>query len=622
MITSQNAKNKQAYSALFGEATEILRKEGWLDESESINNLEDYFANIKHLFDADIDLKYKYKYIMLPLDEEPFDVDANSRVINIPANFKRHGVSVQGDEIAEMVIFRIDRFFDAVDFDACNAYVQWELAGDKEPHITPLVFKDVMTQPGKILLGWPISSDLTKDAGNVKISLRFIKTDTTNKIVYSFSTLTATVTVNPGLNYDIWQAKEDKPDELFKWALTNSTTISGIPAAAPEYVENLPSIEGSSVYAKLYLKINAETGEHYYVLRVSTMVADTGEIRYEWFHAKDGKTGKTKGVGVEAWEKTKDVTPNDKKYYYVFKNEDDEIPVRVDVSNGFEEDVEYFERYNEYTISGSKPTTYDAEDSVTGTYFVRATNRFGKRETYTDSNVVELPTASAPVIVENGDLSNGIIGTESGTLNVSCTVDPHSNTIFKWSHTLKATDATAEDFGEPDYEITKSDETAVTSTFMPTTPGYYKVNITSEVNLDAINIDSSIVKVTRAPEAVVFAENSDFSALDTSVYPNEESEIIAQLSYIPGSNTEELPVDLQTDAIKYYWYQDKDGKGVLTGNVIDEDAVLYEETTEPVLKTREGMDGLRLRCIAANELNGAVTYSSSKLYYCIDMAVE
>ena len=60
---------------------------------------------------------------MLPLDEEPFEIDANKRTITVPIHFKSSGVSVVGDEIAETVFFRIARFFDAMDLETCDIFV-------------------------------------------------------------------------------------------------------------------------------------------------------------------------------------------------------------------------------------------------------------------------------------------------------------------------------------------------------------------------------------------------------------------------------------------------------------------------------------------------------------------
>ena len=71
-------------------------------------SLEQYFTRLGTLI-SNVD--NPIKYLMLPLDEDPLEVDANTRTITVPANFKKSGVGVQGDIIAETLFLRIDRFF-------------------------------------------------------------------------------------------------------------------------------------------------------------------------------------------------------------------------------------------------------------------------------------------------------------------------------------------------------------------------------------------------------------------------------------------------------------------------------------------------------------------------------
>jgi hypothetical protein len=50
----------------------------------------------------------------LPPNEGYFSINADTRDIEFPEAFKQ-GVSVQGDDIAEIIYFKIDRYFDAID---------------------------------------------------------------------------------------------------------------------------------------------------------------------------------------------------------------------------------------------------------------------------------------------------------------------------------------------------------------------------------------------------------------------------------------------------------------------------------------------------------------------------
>ena len=108
MITSYNSKYKNSYDILFSEAVKVLKENGkWEGESNSITSLEEYFIHIGDLAElysekiAVSDSNQAYaefaKFLMLPLDEELFAIDANSRKITVPASYARNGVGVLGD---------------------------------------------------------------------------------------------------------------------------------------------------------------------------------------------------------------------------------------------------------------------------------------------------------------------------------------------------------------------------------------------------------------------------------------------------------------------------------------------------------------------------------------------
>jgi hypothetical protein len=118
-----------AYAELFKKAQEVLNKYGQTNsegnkvtEAVTISNIDDYFGVLKAL--AEIEQRAESgnisEYIdpiftILPATEETFNIDANSRKISIPDNFAKYGAGVQGDEIAEILYFSIDRYFDAMD---------------------------------------------------------------------------------------------------------------------------------------------------------------------------------------------------------------------------------------------------------------------------------------------------------------------------------------------------------------------------------------------------------------------------------------------------------------------------------------------------------------------------
>ena len=161
--------------------------------SGEINSLEEYF-----LYIADLK-KINPIYTILPIDENLFEIDANTREITIPDEFKKNGVSVQSDEISEVLYFRIDRFFDMEDLTNEDIFIEWRAPNGIEGVSMPWAI-DVESQPGYIIFGWPLSSEITAVPGNVTFSVRFYRfQEEEHTLQYSLSTLTNSVVIKPGI---------------------------------------------------------------------------------------------------------------------------------------------------------------------------------------------------------------------------------------------------------------------------------------------------------------------------------------------------------------------------------------------------------------------------------------
>ena len=178
------------YDDLFLKAENILsEKEG---TAISISNLNDYFERLKDLAILDPE------FLILPKDEEMFIIDANTRNITIPKSFSE-GIGVQGDEIAEIIYFTIDRYYDITDLYEKDILIQWKngtIEGLSEAFNKTLI-GDIGSQ--KVVFGWPISSEITENSGKILFSIKFYSKDANNDITYSFNTLTTTVKINPSL---------------------------------------------------------------------------------------------------------------------------------------------------------------------------------------------------------------------------------------------------------------------------------------------------------------------------------------------------------------------------------------------------------------------------------------
>jgi len=72
-----------AYQSLFDEIRDKSKN------SIDINNIEGFFGNIERI--AQLEDK---KFLRLPLDEPMFEINANTRNITVPADFRTNGISV------------------------------------------------------------------------------------------------------------------------------------------------------------------------------------------------------------------------------------------------------------------------------------------------------------------------------------------------------------------------------------------------------------------------------------------------------------------------------------------------------------------------------------------------
>ena len=212
MITKIDSTNQAKYDILFANAMKDLRKNPeWADVE--INSLESYFSNINKLLNLkNKNVNYCRRYTILPLDENYFNIDTNTRMIEVPASFRKNGVGVQGDMGAETIYFKVPRYFDAVDLNNTDIYIQWQYTnsqnGQSEQGISHEWVRDIESEDDYLIFGWVLGGRITEEAGSLQFSVRFIIGQKDNNknitsISYSLSTLTTAVMINPGLNYDI-----------------------------------------------------------------------------------------------------------------------------------------------------------------------------------------------------------------------------------------------------------------------------------------------------------------------------------------------------------------------------------------------------------------------------------
>lgn len=188
---------------LFDRASKTL--ELIYNEDNLVYDLDSYFAWLQVLVNED------RSFIRIPLDEEPFyikdDVKSGRRVIVIPEDVKRNGLSVQGDESAEIVFFEMDRYYDNTDLMGTNLepieiFIQWETSKSKNvsPALVDQNGKPFLADNGKIYFGWVITSEITENKGNVSFSVRFVKRNQ-KVITFNLNTQPAMVQIKESINY-------------------------------------------------------------------------------------------------------------------------------------------------------------------------------------------------------------------------------------------------------------------------------------------------------------------------------------------------------------------------------------------------------------------------------------
>lgn len=204
------------------------------------------------------------RFVRLPLyedgheDEEIFEIDANARTITVPASFAKNGVGIVSDELAEILWFKINRYFDIKDFglaiaganstnlkdDKLHILIEWE-APDGTKSASWAYAIDNETDPDYIYFGWALTGEhLTAKAGQIKFAIRILQYNA-DGLAYSFATQVANVAIKPTLELDL--TAEDLVIEAVADKISNRIMggqIAFCPVFVDTEVENADPIPG------------------------------------------------------------------------------------------------------------------------------------------------------------------------------------------------------------------------------------------------------------------------------------------------------------------------------------------------------------------------------------------
>lgn len=310
-------KFKGAYQELFTKLQEALGTGG---PSIQEDKLATYFAALSYAKTQGLNLSNKF--YRLPLEEPPMTVNMDTRMITVPDHFKNNGLGVKGDSNAEIVFFKIPRWYDTMDLypnqDIGTAWVvQWANGNNRKEENkmgnAPVVFTDAIEeivelengeteQHDYVLLGWVITDAMTEQSGNLEFALRFytLKQDKNGDPVidYSLATQKASCAIKGSLDLDVINADVDKDlENLIRSRPIYSGVINSMDGAAPTIILDLDNttpyelsteVRGYEDYAAL---TNTDGSLKYpdgiYRFEVEGTSPDQGDVVYRWYKGKE-----------------------------------------------------------------------------------------------------------------------------------------------------------------------------------------------------------------------------------------------------------------------------------------------------------------------------------------------
>lgn len=476
-----------------------------LNNGASINSLETYFSHIEALvgMTKGNDTRYGRKYSILPVmsEDDYFIIDANARTIKVPDNFRKNGLGVQGDQTAETIYFKINRYFDAMDLNNTDIYIQWENARGEQGLAKEWV-RDIETFDDYMIFGWVLGDAITSEPGTLKFSIRFIKTtgdENNKKVTYSLNTLIAQAMINSSLDLPIGTA-DDALNDLLAGNFQDTKTHTDSEVRLFKFVynfdnllkekdenNNIPNLNGQVISADLI------DGKLEFV--VSAYI-EPGTLTYDLYKQNNDKPEPnnadklTKQAMSFDYRLTPDKAVNIHKVYYKKEGEEYKKASLVEMGgeNAAIQTGTYYEKYGVYTLTENNKL--DNKDGITGYYYAAAVGQMadGSKTSpmISDYKVLLSPPTKATI---NGELN--ISGKEIGSsIIVNASIPENNVPTYVWS--IKR-------YGQTNYTLVEEIEQ---NSYTPVEEALYQLEVKTTRNLDSIISDTkAIYCVTKKPEA-------------------------------------------------------------------------------------------------------------------------
>lgn len=556
---------------------------GFIDDSTDLSNfqgittIEEYLSWLAQLKALNED--YVLRFSRVPLTEECFKIDANTRAITIPTDFRKNGVGVQGDDVAEVVYFIIDRFYDVVDLNNCEVYIKWETPKNKNKGVWHVLYKDIRTEPGSIIFEWPITAAVASENGSLKFSVQFVQKDENDAVTYSFNTLTANVSIQTGLGFNISETDKYTVDEIGSRLVNRiqfSEIVGGAKAATPEFVlEPEVKVEGYDL-----------TDETQSIdLTALATSSDTGAISYTWkrIDLDENNNIKTDSAGNmlsgEVVEST--VVPVKRtideleigRVYYWYDNADliGNGTRYVVPATGISEELSlktFAEMVSTCTVSADK-------QPVVGAYYVSATNRITNSVAPLTSEKKAIFLGPLKPELQSIEATNDGFFVDDADVELTVTashIAEKEKQEYQWLYKAHKEDAFEE------IEGAKQDKYIVSKSEGGKGSGYYTVEVknsrntvsisTSGEELGEIGSNKYIVRVTSEPIAITWSKKTPEVIKEGDI--TETSSFTAQLTNIDD-------VEFDTVSVAWYIYEPN-----IDGKTINEKIVDFTLINDPI----------------------------------------
>lgn len=514
----------------------------------------------------------------------------------------------------------IDRYFDHVDLaEGHKIIIQYESAlpagapknAKPEKHAVEAVLVDKDSYPTKLVFGWTIDSNVTKNAGLIQFSVRIysiVENDDKLELIYSFSTTNSSANILPALNFNL--TDKDSEDNEFITPENNANLVlnrikNSKPSKKPDAPEPVFIIDLSSIFeteadkaaAAVYVKDeegnDTEEVDYYlYDLPVDTLAATLiaqanadgiSNISYEWRHYSDlSQEQEAKGFGATEVYKAFNVANIDydreKTYYYGLTEESGKVSAykfvtgvgenetlaeyldRVSDENSAVDKEHIYQRVSKYSISGAPAEDPADKISATGLYQVTAVNQLAiDNKASIESEKIYIPGPTDPEIADIEVAYKLLDDDKTIELSVDTTIVDGDTATYTWYqmsvdeegvHTIACSEVEDVTMTENGASL-KIDASELDEDALAVFDKNYYVEVfTSRNGDDSESIISGNMRVTDQPHLPVFVD------------PETE--------YQDNGKSVKLAVEFDgdfvhtADSITYQWYQfrrDKDENG-------------------------------------------------------------